>query len=43
MLNTSFLNKIQLKIKNKIFYFILLDQTRFNVFSFKPKAIQLEE
>lgn len=30
MLNTDFLNKTQLKIKNKIFYFILLGRTWFN-------------
>jgi hypothetical protein len=43
MLNTNFLNKTQLKIKNKIFYFILLDRTRFNVFSFEPDPVQLEQ
>ena len=45
MLNTSFSNKIQLKIKIKfnLIFFILLDRTRINVFSFRPNPVRLEQ
>ena len=41
MLNINFLNKIQLKIKMKIEFF-LLDRILFNAFSFEPDPVRPE-